>query len=593
MIKNLDANTLTFEQNLSRVDQLQIPLYQRKYSWKKEQIEQLWNDLFDALLVEDEEPSLFFGPMVLHIEQEKNEKVTYLVDGQQRTATLMLFVAEVYHRLKKCKDDLNIENQADQIVDVTVEAKNLVDYLFANPYDNPFDVAGPDLAIKLVPSKKDRKHFEKFLKFHENKDKRTYLGKAIVAIETLLNTEIDVRKSNDQSDEVAILLDVASDLHELLKNIAINAVIEIQYPFDPISVFESLNSKGMSLAQADLIKNILIKHSKNKEDTSERWDNLVDKVELSMVKFLRTWYISNRSFIRKKQIYNKYRNEINSHADVDTLLENLENSVEWYNAILGKTKPPKFPERLEYKLKNYSNLRFTQSVPILLVFAQDGNFSHMIKAMDILSTLYIRLFVTYSVRASIFEKKVNKLCRTADDDPDEGLKLLKREVEELLDTYPDMDWSMLQISGTNKQKYVLTAINDYLKKDPTPAKIESGSLQIEHILPKSPNSGDYPNFTSQEVETYKNHIGNLTLIFDEDNNKIKNKSFDHKLKIYQTYNGQLSEEKYKGNYVKKNYPTTFELHNYKEWDVESIIKHAKYYEEVANDIWSKSNLPNV
>jgi uncharacterized protein with ParB-like and HNH nuclease domain len=593
MIKNLDANTLTFEQNLSRVVQLQIPLYQRKYSWKKEQIEQLWNDLFDALLVEDEKPSLFFGPMVLHLEQEKNQEFTYLVDGQQRTATLMLFVAEVFHRLKECTEDLEDDNNTDQIIKITVEAQNLANYLFVNPNDNPFVLTGSSLKPKLVLSKKDKKHFERFLKSHENKDKRTYLGKAIVAISRLLNSEIDVRKSNDESDEVQILLDVASDLHYLLKNIAINAVIEIQHPFDPISVFESLNSKGMSLAQADLIKNILVKHSNDKEATSQRWDDLVENVESSTIKFLRTWYTSNRSFIRKKQVYNKYRQEINSDNDVENLLDDLHKSVKWYNAILGKTKPPTKRQGLESELAKYSQLKFTPSIPILLVYAQSGNYTQMIKAMDILSTLYIRLFVTYSVRASIFETKVNKLCRTASNDPDEGLKLLKREVEELLDTYPDMDWSMLQISGTNKQKLVLTAINDHLKNDPAPAKIESVNLQIEHILPKSPNSDDYPEFSSQEIETYKNHIGNLTLILDEDNKKIQNKPFDKKLEVYKTYDGELSEGENEGEPVVKNYPTTFELHNYEKWNVESIVEHAKFYEKAANKIWSKSNLPDV
>jgi hypothetical protein len=271
----------------------------------------------------------------------------------------------------------------------------------------------------------------------------------------------------------------------------------------------------------------------------------------------------------------------------------LHKSVKWYNAILGKTKPPTKRQGLESELAKYSQLKFTPSIPILLVYAQSGNYTQMIKAMDILSTLYIRLFVTYSVRASIFETKVNKLCRTASNDPDEGLKLLKREVEELLDTYPDMDWSMLQISGTNKQKLVLTAINDHLKNDPAPAKIESVNLQIEHILPKSPNSDDYPEFSSQEIETYKNHIGNLTLILDEDNKKIQNKPFDKKLEVYKTYDGELSEGENEGEPVVKNYPTTFELHNYEKWNVESIVEHAKFYEKAANKIWSKSNLPDV
>ena len=60
----------------------QVPKYQRDYNWKKEQIEQFWEDALEVYQNKIDE--YFFGPMVL-VKEVKSEERLKIVDGQQRT----------------------------------------------------------------------------------------------------------------------------------------------------------------------------------------------------------------------------------------------------------------------------------------------------------------------------------------------------------------------------------------------------------------------------------------------------------------------------------------------------------------------------
>ncbi|HJK83650.1 MAG TPA: DUF262 domain-containing protein, partial [Methanocorpusculum sp.] len=64
-----------------------IPDYQREYSWEiKGEITDFWNDIV-SLLQEDREQH-FLGQIVVHDSKEDNK--IYLIDGQQRTATIVI-----------------------------------------------------------------------------------------------------------------------------------------------------------------------------------------------------------------------------------------------------------------------------------------------------------------------------------------------------------------------------------------------------------------------------------------------------------------------------------------------------------------------
>src|SRR5690606_15909396 len=67
-----------------------IPDYQREYSWvKDEQIDDFWSDLVNA--IEEDRDTHFFGQVVIHDDKVENRK--YIIDGQQRTTTSVIFLA--------------------------------------------------------------------------------------------------------------------------------------------------------------------------------------------------------------------------------------------------------------------------------------------------------------------------------------------------------------------------------------------------------------------------------------------------------------------------------------------------------------------
>ena len=71
-----------------RTDNYKIPLFQRDYSWDKDQIAEFWEDAWNTY--EEQVRNYFFGPVVLI--DENNGGPLKIVDGQQRVTTLTIFI---------------------------------------------------------------------------------------------------------------------------------------------------------------------------------------------------------------------------------------------------------------------------------------------------------------------------------------------------------------------------------------------------------------------------------------------------------------------------------------------------------------------
>jgi hypothetical protein len=596
MVAGITTSDKTFSELTTSVDRLEIPLYQRYYQWKSEEIKQLWHDLFETTLDDDSEPTCFLGPMVFHDESLAGRRTTYLVDGQQRTATITLFIAEVFHRLREHENRGSSGKQMGALIvylgELIVRGDGLID-------DVQKDLG--DSELRLIMSNRDRELFEEFVKYHEQSGYHTYLYKAINVAQSLLQQQIESRiidelgraafealeEDERERREGEALVDIAKELRKVLKNYATFSVIHIQDPYDPLTVFESLNSKGMSLAQSDLIKNILIQRSDHKEWTASQWDDLVEEVESSIVQYLRYWHTAKYGFVRKKDLYAEFKSRISSNRKVDLLLSELREDARWYNTIIGKSTPPKgVDDALSAALRTHARLNFKQGIPILLGFAASNERAHMKRAVKILSILYVRLFVTLSVRGSVIEASIDDICSEIRADPDSGMDSLKHESERLIKSYcPEMDWSTLQVGNANVQKYLLSEL--WLAENRAmPFEPNQKTLQVEHVLPRKPAEGTFQEFTKVEQDIYRDHIGNLVLLLDEDNNRVSNGDFKAKTALYEEYDGDISEEEYGEERVRKDISLTHRVANYSSWDKDKIREQARYYAELANDHWS-------
>jgi hypothetical protein len=598
MVTGLDTSDETFFQLTLSEEELEIPLYQRYYKWKPDLIRPLWSDLFEVARTEVKHPTLFLGPMVLHDEEIGGDEPTYLVDGQQRLVTLSLFVTETLHRLREFDKTHPRSKKMGGVVN------NLGMFLFQNIGEDfvEDDLDPLDLRFKL--HRRDRSLFEEFVKHHTTSGPKTYLKMAMQECGKLLDKETKTRildeigesELKELSDEQImkkkgdVLINVGEELFDVLKNHAAFSIIKIRPPYDPLTVFESLNSSRMQLAPSDLIKTILLQKSRDssKEQVSDDWDDLVKKSEGSIVQFLRSWHTANQGFVRKKELYSAFKKSITTHNKVQNLLRELSSDVNWYNAIVSDSS---LPERKSDELKNtlhrHANLNFRQGVPILLAFAKSGDRKAMQTAVEILSILYVRLFVTLSIRGSVVESSIDDICEAIRSDSQEGLKLLKQEADKLIKSYcPVIDWSSLQVSNSNVQKYLLTEMWVQISPNILEFPPNDTRLHVEHILPKKPKPNTYQEFNKVEMDYHKNHIGNLTLLLRKDNLYLSNKDFSTKKVIYELYDPDLPDgsRKSRGDYL--NIELTSRISKRDTWNKDNIRKQAEFYSEIANKRWN-------
>jgi len=219
---------------LQKSAQFIIPIYQRQYSWTHSQCEQLYKDIVHAGSTKLE--AHFIGSVV-YVERSlyshSDVPELLVIDGQQRLTSTTLLIAALTREIKKRHND-GIEN----IVDGT-NAKKLKKYYLCN------DAEDGELFYKLILTKAD-----------DNALRNIVDGKAIKDDESSLrviqNFLLFERKL--QNSTVEQLNDVYNGLQKLMiVDIALDREKD-----NPQLIFESLNSTGLDLSQADLIRNYVL-----------------------------------------------------------------------------------------------------------------------------------------------------------------------------------------------------------------------------------------------------------------------------------------------------------------------------------------------
>ena len=106
----LDTSTVSLADILGNGKTYRVPPYQRDYSWKKDQWEDLWQDIIS---VRDYESVHYMGSIVL---QNMGDKHFHVIDGQQRFSTLTVIVLSVIATLQNLVDnEIEVENNQERI----------------------------------------------------------------------------------------------------------------------------------------------------------------------------------------------------------------------------------------------------------------------------------------------------------------------------------------------------------------------------------------------------------------------------------------------------------------------------------------------
>ncbi|KPL91701.1 GmrSD restriction endonuclease domain-containing protein [Herpetosiphon geysericola] len=222
---------------LNGTKQFVIPIYQRTYSWTREQCEQLWSDI--ERLAQDVSIKGHFIGSVVYVEDNQYSKSVVpqllVIDGQQRLTTLSLLLAALANM---------IDERTNESVDIT--SKKLYNYYLRNN-----DEEG-DRHYKLILTQSDKSALINVVnreEFHANASSRI---------------QENYRYFLDRVRSTASL----QKIFEAIKRII---VVEISLERDkdnPQLIFESLNSTGLKLTQADLIRNYILMGQNHTDQTS-------------------------------------------------------------------------------------------------------------------------------------------------------------------------------------------------------------------------------------------------------------------------------------------------------------------------------------
>ncbi|EJC54055.1 rloF like protein [Helicobacter pylori Hp P-41] len=223
----MDAGTTTllgfFEENQN--NQFVIPIYQRVYSWEKEQCKQLWDDII-KIGGNDKMNGHFIGSILYMLDGNTPSSPLLIIDGQQRLTTIMLlFIA--------LRDHLNDE---DELLE-KFSREEIESYLINNNKDG-------DKKFKLILSKSDKDTLLSLI--DENKRKP---GEPSVKI--MENFKLFEKWISENTDKLETIF-------KGLKKLMIVWIALEKGKDDPQLIFESMNSKGIELTQTDLIRNYIV-----------------------------------------------------------------------------------------------------------------------------------------------------------------------------------------------------------------------------------------------------------------------------------------------------------------------------------------------
>ncbi|GAA8914436.1 hypothetical protein HpEKA43_13260 [Helicobacter pylori] len=240
-----------FEENQN--NQFVIPIYQRLYSWKKEQCEQLWDDII-KIGGNDKMNGHFIGSILYVLDGiTHSDNALLIIDGQQRLTTItLLFIA--------LRNHLSDE----------VKRKEIESYLINSKKDG-------DKKFRLILSESDKDTLLSLI----DKNKRKPSEPSVKIVE---NFELFKKWINENTDKLETIF-------KGLEKLMIVWIALEKGKDDPQLIFESMNSKGMELAQTDLIRNYIVM-----ETETEKQESFCNKY----------WRVMEEEFKQNKKLFDRF-----------------------------------------------------------------------------------------------------------------------------------------------------------------------------------------------------------------------------------------------------------------------------------------------
>ena len=481
-----------------------IPLYQRKYAWQQKHCVRLFEDL--KKIHKEGIYSHFFGSIV-STKADEHEDDLLIIDGQQRITTLSLLIMAGINAV--ANGDMQ---KGDE--DIEEVRKN---YLYAAR-------RRVDRQIKLKPIEGDLEAYDAL--FTNNP------GKYIKNCGITSNYQLfyQMIKASDltftdliESIERLIIIDICLDSKD-----------------NPQLIFESLNSCGKDLEEADKVRNYLLMSlapTEQEEYYHSYWSKIEKLTDGEPTMFIRDYLTIEKGTISNiEELYFDFKSyDGDGHIERRELLEKMLKFARYYKQITkGETGNP----RIDRKLKQIANIGTTVHLPFFLSFFDYANVNELnedevYEVLDVIENYWARRIIcNYPANA------LQKMFATLHTDIK---KIYKRHEErEMKLTLPYsqiLKFVLLKKQGTVsfptnnevremfpiRQIYRIPSNYRYFlfermenenspeANDTIVSKMQSGEFTIEHIMPQTLTSqwkqelgDDWENIYTMYLHTFAN-----------------------------------------------------------------------------------------
>ncbi|MGN8490483.1 GmrSD restriction endonuclease domain-containing protein [Helicobacter pylori] len=552
-----EATTLLgfFEENQN--NQFVIPIYQRVYSWEKEQCEQLWDDII-KIGGNDKMNGHFIGSILYVRNGITHSDPLLIIDGQQRLTTITLLCIALRNH---SSDEVKILEK--------FSCKEIENRYLINSNKNG------DKKFRLILSKSDKDTLLSLI----DKNKRKPSEPSVKIVENFKLFEKWISENTDKLETI----------FKGLEKLMIVYIALDKEKDDPQLIFESMNSKGIELTQTDLIRNYIIMETETEEKQKDFYNGYWRAMEEDFKqnktlfdRFVRHYLtIKTRDIPNINKVYEAFkRYQQERGIETEVLLQDLQKYCGFFCQIVFKKEADK---DLNKALSFLVDLEMDVIYPLLLELYSDYS-DKVLSNADFISIIY--LTESYLCRRAVCGLGTNSLNKIFPSfakkiDKKQYLKSVEKHFGSLKgkQRFPNNDefkdlFITIDFYHFKKNKYFLERLENFDTKEP----VDTQKCTTEHIMPQTLTEEwerDLGENFQAIHDKYLHTIGNLTLTGY--NEKYSNNSFQEKRDM---------EKGFKQSSLKLNQS----LKDLESFDEKEIEKRANDLADWALKIWTYPKL---
>lgn len=476
-----------------------VPDFQRPYKWDFEKCETLWNDIENFTVTDLKQDSDYFlGTIVSYLNELKNLEI---IDGQQRITSFFLLLRAFYRKLEDMNEDEDVIGLKNQLAPCIWDI-------------NP---------ISQKVSDKTKFHIESLVATEEDND--TFHG--------ILETGICDESASDnysknytffknQCDEYAAKNPMQwKQLCVTILQKCIILPIECDTPETALTIFSTLNDRGLPLADSDIFKAQIYRSLKDEDERKEftnTWKELTQvckQADISIDDVFRyyTHILRARNNDKSKEVgLRKFYAEDNyKRLKEDTLMSEIMELATFWRYVNANVLPDEEAYSIStdsrkylHCLSYYPNEYWKYVTSIFFIKNRaDDNFDDNLQKM--LKKLIAFLFAKFidSPTVNAIKDDIYNACVTVQNSDELSVKFILNE-----------ESIRQQIVGHSSSKLsrALLLLDAYLNPDQT--ELVPENFEIEHIFPRKWQNTNYNGWNFADASRYLDRFGNK-IVFEK------------------------------------------------------------------------------